>query len=152
MFKTILQVAYRNAYLRKSRALLLILMIGLSMGVMVSIEGLYDGMSMNMIDRTKRSDSGEISLYANKYRLEHVIKYRISDADKKVLALQKITGVTEALYRLEVDGLAQTARKSKPSILLGIDLNDEKKFGKFMTNLFKGLIMSLIFYYMLIKI
>ncbi len=108
------------------------------MGVMVSIEGLYDGMSMNMIDRTKRSDSGEISLYANKYRLEHAIKYRISDADKKVLALQKITGVTEALYRLEVDGLAQTARKSKPSILLGIDLDDEKKFGKFEEFLKEG--------------
>ncbi len=138
MFKTILQVAYRNAYLRKSRALLLILMIGLSMGAMVSIEGLYDGMSLHMIDKTKRSDSGEISLYAHKYRLERSIKYRIPDADKKVEALQEITGVTDALYRLEVDGLSQTARKSKPSILLGIDLNDEKKFGKFETFLRDG--------------
>lgn len=131
MFRTILKVAGRNAFLRRSRAILLILMIGLSMGVMVSLEGLYDGMYMHMIDKSKRSDSGEISLYAKQYRLERDIAYTISDADKKVKTLEKIKGVRYALYRVEVDGLAQTARKSSSSTLIGINLENEKRFGAF---------------------
>lgn len=138
MFRTILKVAGRNAFLRRSRAILLILMIGLSMGVMVSLEGLYDGMYEHMIDKSKRSDSGEISLYAKQYRLERDIAYMISDADKKVKTLKKIKGVGYALCRVEVDGLAQTARKSNPSTLVGINLEDEKHFGAFGDFLQKG--------------
>ncbi len=131
MFRTIFAIALKNAFLRKSRALLLIVMIGMSMGVMVGLEGLYDGMSLHMIDKSIRSDSGEISLYAPRYRLENDIRYRIEDAGEKVARLQKIPGVRTALYRLQVDGLAQTATKSNPSRAIGIDLESEKAFGKF---------------------
>ena len=138
MFKTVFSIAYKNAFLRKSRALLLVLMIGLSMGVMVGLEGLYDGMSLHMIDKSIRSDSGEISLYAPQYRLENDIRYRIKDAGKKVAQLEKVPGVKIALYRLQVDGLAQTATKSRPSKVVGIDLNREKIFGKFSEFLKEG--------------
>lgn len=131
MFETILEVAYKNAFLRKSRAILLILMIGLSMGVMVGLEGLYNGMSVHMIDKSMRSDSGEISLYAKQYRLENDIKYRIEDAEKKVEKLAKLSGVDVVLRRLQIEGLAQTATKSNPAKVIGIDLKEEEKFGKF---------------------
>ena len=138
MFKTILHMAYRNAFLRKSRAILLVLMIGLSMGVMVGLEGLYDGMSLHMIDKTMRSDCGNISLFAKKYRLEDDIKYHISKADEKVETLRKLPGVTYALWRIRTGGLAQTARKSKPANLIGIDLEDEERFGRFNAFLTEG--------------
>jgi len=131
MFRTILTVAGRNAFLRRSRALLLIIMIGASMGVMIALEGLYDGMSQHMIDRSKRSDCGELSLYAPHYRLEHDIAYRIDHVPPKIRILESIQGVETALYRLEADGLAQTARKSDPATLIGIDLSDEQRFGEF---------------------
>lgn len=131
MFETILEVAYKNAFLRKSRAILLILMIGLSMGVMVGLEGLYNGMSVHMIDKSMRSDSGEISLYAKKYRLENDIKYRIEDAKAKVEKLRKVPGVDVVLRRLQVEGLAQTATKSNPAKVIGINLKEEEKFGNF---------------------
>ena len=138
MFKTILEVAYKNAFLRKSRAILLILMIGLSMGVMVGLEGLYNGMSVHMIDKSMRSDSGEISLYAKEYRLENDIKYRIEDAQTKVASLAKLSGVDVVLRRLQVEGLAQTANKSNPAKVIGIDLDNEERFGKFSDFLKSG--------------
>ena len=138
MFKTILKVAYKNIFLRKSRAILLILMIGMSMGVMVGIEGLYDGMSLHMIDKSKRSDSGELSLYAKQYRMQRDIAYRIGSADKKCQTLMQMKGVDFALYRMQADGLSQTARKSKPASIIGIDLEAEKRFGKFEAFLQKG--------------
>ncbi len=138
MFKTILEVAYKNAFLRKSRAILLILMIGLSMGVMVGLEGLYNGMYVHMIDKSMRSDSGEIALYAKQYRLENDIKYRIENAETKVERLAKLSGVDFVLRRLQVEGLAQTATKSNPAKVIGIDLKDEEKFGQFSDFLKSG--------------
>ncbi len=138
MFKTILHMAYQNAFLRKSRAILLVLMIGLSMGTMVGLEGLYDGMSQHMIDKTKRSDCGDVSIFAKKYRLENDIKYHILDADKKVAKLKKLSVVHDAIWRIMSDGLAQTARKSKPARLIGIDLKAEESFGTFSAFLKEG--------------
>jgi len=138
MFKMILKMAYQNIFLRKSRAILLILMIGMSMGVMVGLEGLYDGMSLRMIDKTKRSDSGEVSLYAKKYRLERDLAYRISHADEKCRMIEKMDGVNAVVYRLKAEGLAQTATKSKPGSIIGIDLEDEERFGDFEAFLQKG--------------
>ena len=138
MFNTILKVAYKNIFLRKGRAILLVLMIGVSMGVMVSLEGLYDGMAQHMIDKTMRSDSGEISLYAKQYRLEKDIVYRIKEADTICKTLESMKGVDFVLYRIKAEGLAQTATKSKPASIIGIDLEDEKSFGKFGSFLREG--------------
>jgi len=138
MFNTIVKMAYKNIFLRKGRSILLVLMIGVSMGVMVSLEGLYDGMSQRMIDKTMRSDSGEVSLYAKQYRLEKDIAYRIEDAEKLCKTLEKMQNVKFALYRIKAEGLAQTATKSKPASIIGIDLEDEKHFGKFEEFLQKG--------------
>jgi len=131
MYKTILNIALKNAFLRKSRAILLILMIGLSMGTMLSIEGLYDGMTTNMIDKTIRSDSGEISIYPKKYRLNKEIKYQIKNTPKIIKNIQTLPGVTSVVQRFKVEGLARSATKAYPSTLIGIDLKDEEIFGQF---------------------
>ncbi len=131
MFNTVMKMAYKNIFLRKGRSMLLVLMIGVSMGVMVSLEGLYNGMYQRMIDKTMRSDSGEVSLYAKQYRMEKDIAYRIKDADKVCKTLEKMPNVKFVLYRIKAEGLAQTATKSRPASIIGINLEDEKSFGKF---------------------
>ena len=131
MFKVILSVAFKNAFLRQSRAILLILMIGFSMGVMLSIEGLYEGMASSLIDKSKRSDSGEVSIYAKDYRVNNDIKLNIQHTPTLVKSLKKIKGVTSVVSRLKVDGLSQSATKSYPASLIGVNFADEEKFGKF---------------------
>jgi len=131
MFRVILNLAIKNAFLRKSRAILLILMIGFSMGVMLSIEGLYDGMTTNMIDKTIRSDSGELSIYAQEYRINKDIKQHIKNSDKISEQLRSMNGVTTVVQRFKVQGLSQSATKSYPSSLIGVDFKEEELFGKF---------------------
>lgn len=131
-------MAYQNAFIRKSRALLLVLMIGLSMAIMIGLEGLYDGMSEHMIDKTKRSDCGDLALFAQKYRIEKSINLNILNAEKKVLLLKKLAGVQEAIWRIQTNGLAQTAHKSRPARLIGIDIKKEEQFGRFNDFLQKG--------------
>jgi putative ABC transport system permease protein len=131
MYKLIIKLAFNNAFLRLSRTLLVIIMIAVSMSMMLSLQGLYDGMTLSMIDKTKRSDSGEISLYNKNYRVSKAIKDNIANATSIVEELEERSDVNALVMRLKAEGLSSTARKSAFSTVIGIDLNAEEKFGEF---------------------
>ncbi|MCF6309292.1 MAG: FtsX-like permease family protein [Sulfurimonas sp.] len=131
MYKLILKMAWKNTFTRPARTLLVITMIAVSMSMMLAIQGLYDGMVKNMIDKNKRSDSGDISLYAKDYRVQKDIKYIIKNAVKIKEDIEKLDGVKAVVLRLNADGLLSTARKSSFASVHGIDLQEEEKFGSF---------------------
>lgn len=131
MFRLILKMAWKNSFLRLPRTLLVITMISVSMSMMLGIQGLYDGMTLNMLDKNKRSESGDISIYIKGYRIDKDLKHSIKDAAAIKEELQKTEGVRSVVLRLEAEGLIATARKSSFSSLYGIDLEEEEVFGKF---------------------
>ncbi|MBA3025381.1 MAG: ABC transporter permease [Sulfurimonas sp.] len=138
MFKLILKMAWKNSFVRPVRTLLVVLMIAISMGMMLGIEGLYDGMSQNMAEKNKRSDSGDISIFAKDYRINKELKFRIQNAAKIEEELQKNPQIRSLVLRLSADGLVSTARKSSFAQARGIDLDDEEAFGKFSEFLEEG--------------
>jgi len=138
MFKLILKMAWKNSFARPARTLLLIIMIAVSMSMMLGIEGLYDGMVLNMADKSKRSDSGEISIFAKEYRINRDLKQRIADAKTIQKELQMMEGVRSVVLRVSADGLASTARKSPFAQIRGVNLQEEESFGKFSDFLQEG--------------
>jgi ABC-type lipoprotein release transport system permease subunit len=138
MFRLIVKMAWKNSFLRLSRTLLVITMVAVSMSMMIAIQGLYDGMTANMIDKNKRSDSGDFSIYAKEYRVEKDLKNRIKNAQEIKEKVEKIAGVEAVVLRLRADGLASTARKSSFATINGIDLRDEERFGTFSDFLKQG--------------
>lgn len=138
MYSLILKLAFNNAFLRLSRTLLVIIMIAVSMSMMLSIQGLYDGMTLNMIDKTKRSDSGEISIYAQGYRLSKELADSIKDASTIQKVLLTEPEVHAVAVRLKAEGLSSTARKSAFSTIIGVDLDEEEHFGRFSEFLKEG--------------
>ena len=138
MFKLISKLAWNNAFLRMGRTILVITMIAVSMALMLWLQGIYDGMTMNMIDKTLRSDSGEVSLFHKEYRLNPVIQNRIEDADKIIEQLHKDPEISSVVKRFSIGGLASTARKSSFAKIIGIDLDDEERFGQFSKFLKEG--------------
>ncbi|MFT5835487.1 MAG: ABC-type lipoprotein release transport system permease subunit [Sulfurimonas sp.] len=138
MFSMIIKMAWKNSFLRLSRTLMLITMIAISMSMMIGLQGLYDGMANNMLDKNKRSASGDISFFAKEYRLQKDIKYRIKDASVIKEELQKIPNVKAVVIRVQADGLIATARKSSFASLQGINLSDEDSFGRFSEFLKSG--------------
>jgi len=138
MYKLILKMAWKNTFTRPARTLLVITMIAVSMSMMLAIQGLYDGMVKSMIDKNKRSSSGDISIYAKDYRLEKDIKYSIKDAVKIKEDIQKLDGVEAVVLRVMADGLLSTARKSSFASIHGIDLKEEERFGGFSEFLKEG--------------
>ena len=138
MYSVIFKLAWNNAFLRLSRTLLVIVMIAVSMSMMLSLQGIYDGMAINMIDKTKRSDSGEISIYNPDYRLNKVLQNSIKGADKIKADLESRSDVDAVVARFSVEGLSSTARKSSFSNIIGIDLQEEERFGRFSEFLKEG--------------
>jgi len=138
MYKIAQKLAFKSLFRRKTRTMLVILMIALSLSGLLVLQGLYDGMITHMINTTIRSDSGEISIYAKKYHLEKNLDYRINAYDNIITQLKKIPDIDAYTIRLSQDGLVATAHKSMSATLKGISLEDEKKFGTFETFLTQG--------------
>ena len=105
MFRLILKMAWKNSFLRLSRTLLVIIMIAVSMSMMLAIQGLYDGMAENMIEKNKRSDSGDISIYAKDYLVNKDINIRVVNAASIKKELEKREDIEAVVLRLKAEGL-----------------------------------------------
>lgn len=130
MYKIAQHLAWLSIWRRKTRSLMVIMMIGLSLGGLLGLQGLYDGMISHLINTTIRSDSGEISVYAKEYRLQKSLDYRLSAISNYEEVFSKIEGLETYSIRLEQEGLIATAHKSLGAILKGIYLDKEQNFGQ----------------------
>ncbi|MDD5157516.1 FtsX-like permease family protein [Sulfurimonas sp.] len=138
MYSLIVKMAWKNSFLRPARTLLVVAMITVSMSMMLGIQGLYDGMAENMIDKNRRSGSGDITFYAKEYRVQKDLKYRIKNASAIKDELKNMQGVKSVVLRVRADGLLSTARKSSFSFMQGIDIKEENHFGRFSEFLKEG--------------
>lgn len=138
MYKIAFDLAWKSLIRRKTRTLMVIVMIALSLSGLLFLQGLYDGMVSHMINTAIRSDSGEISLYAKQYRLEKTIDYHIDDPISIKTYLDRFKEINAYAIRLSGEGLVSTAHKSLGATLKGVRLEDERRFGDFDTFLFQG--------------
>jgi len=138
MYKIANHLAWLSLWRRKTRSLMVIIMIALSLAGLLGLQGLYDGMITHLINTTIRSDSGEISLYAKEYRLnkslDHILS-SVSQIEKKLLTVE---GIKSYSVRLQQEGLIATAHKSLGATLKGISLEREQNFGQFNAFTTKG--------------
>ncbi len=138
MYRIAQHLAWLSLWRRKSRSVMVIIMIALSLAGLLGIQGLYDGMITHMINTTIRSDSGEISLYAKGYRLDKGLDYRLNQLSQMEKDLSKVEGVTSYAVRTQQEGLIATAHKSLGASIKGISLDNERDFGQFDTFIIKG--------------
>ena len=140
MFRLALKMAWLNLRRRSRRSILVVVMIAGSMSAMLAIEGLYDGMVKTMRERTIRSDSGEVSVYAKQFRLYGTLEYAMKDTAPLLKALHADPRIRTVAVRIAQTGLASTARKSSMARLVGIDLDAEERFGQLSRFVIEGTI------------
>jgi putative ABC transport system permease protein len=130
MFRMSMKMAWQNLWRRKRRSLMVILMIVLSLSGLLSLQGLYDGMVVQMINNTVRSDCGDLSITAKGYRLSRSLDDIIRDSDAVSKALKEDRSIRSFTLRVRQEGLLATARKSLGAEITGISLEHEKTFGR----------------------
>ncbi len=134
----ILKMAYLNMWRRRSRSLVVMLMVAISVTGLLLMQGIYDGMITQMVDNSIRSDSGEISIYGKDHRLNKTLKTSIPDYRPLETYLQNDPEVASYIVRIRHEGLAATARHSLGVELVGTDLASEHRHAQLENFLLRG--------------
>ncbi|WLE96093.1 MAG: ABC transporter permease [Candidatus Electrothrix communis] len=138
MFTMTAKIAWASLIRRRARSVLLVLMIAVSLWGLLFMEGIYDGMTEQMIGNAIRSDSGHISFFGKGYRLDPDLSRWIGNEKKLDALLADDARVKSYVKRLKQDGLVATAHYSRGAVLLGVDLEAEERHGRLGGYLHQG--------------
>ena len=138
MFKMTIKIAGASLLRRPSRSVLLVVMIAVSLWGLLFMEGIYDGMTEQMITNAIRSDSGHLSLFGKGYRLDPDFSRWLENPRQLTASLDKDSRVKSYVTRLAQDGLVATAHYSRGAVLKGVDLAAEERHGHLAGYLLEG--------------
>jgi ABC-type lipoprotein release transport system permease subunit len=118
------------------------LMICVSLWGLLLMQGVYDGMTEQMISNAIRSDSGHLSLFGHGYRLDPTLANRIDNKRIDQVKLTKFLSqneyVSSWVQRLGQQGLVVTAYYSQNTMITGINPEREKVHGHLQKYLVHG--------------
>ena len=138
MCRLIIKIALASLTRRKSRTLLAIIMISTSLWGLLVMEGLYDGMTEQMISNSIRAGSGHITMLPRGYRHDPDITKRIRTDRDIEMVLDRDPRVNSFVSRIEQDGLIATARYARNARIYGVDLQAEQQHGSMEQYLQEG--------------
>ncbi len=136
--KLLLKIAYFNLWRRKSRSILVIAMIAVSITGLLLIQGLYQGMIKQLIDNALRSDTGHISIYHKKYRISKSLTDQIQEPEKIITMIKSFSEVKSVIARIKHEGLIATAKHSQGALFIGTNLEEEQQHAHLKNYLKEG--------------
>lgn len=138
MYRLTGKIAWASLVRRSTRSVLVVMMIAVSLWGLFFMEGIYDGMTEQMINNAIRSDSGHISLFGEGYRLDPDLSRQVDDVAVVDSLLARDSRVLSYVKRLKQDGLVATAHYSRGVAIFGVDLAAEEKHGRLKGYLSQG--------------
>ena len=142
MFKLALKMAWASLARRATRSFMVVLMICVSLWGLLLMQGIYDGMTEQMITNAIRSDSGEISLFAPGYRLDPALDKLVAATQGQQKQLEDFLAadprIASVVHRIRQNGLVATANYSRNTEIYGVELEQEKGHGQLHNYLYKG--------------
>ncbi len=127
MYDLIIKTALNSMLRRKLRTVLVITMIAVSLWGLLLMQGIYEGMTEQMITNAIKSDSGHLSIFAKEFRKEKSLKSQIINIKPIEKLLKKQKNIKSYTKRILTNGLIATASYSRATQIYGIDLQNEKK-------------------------
>ncbi len=125
--KMLLKIAYENLWRRRSRTLIVIIMIAVGIAVLTFMSGLYDGMVSQMVNDMIYSDTCEITVFKKGYRLTSKLSDNITEPQKVADILARHKELQAFFPRLKNDGMISSARYSQGVKIFGIVPGEEEK-------------------------
>lgn len=142
MYRMVLRMAWASLTRRTTRSMMVVVMICSSLWGLLVMQGIYDGMTEQMISNAIRSDSGHLSLFGRGYRLDPSLDRRIQgdplNSGNLVTLLDQDPGVSSWVERLGQEGLIATAHYSRNTMITGVDSKREEKHGHLQRYLVQG--------------
>jgi len=126
MFNLIFKTAFLSLIRRKLRTTLVILMIATSLWGLLFMQGIYEGMTEQMITNAIKSDSGHLSIYAKDFRKDKSLELQMINSKNIEDIIKKEKHIKSYTKRVLTNGLIATATYSQATQIYGIDLELEK--------------------------
>ncbi|MDP3266784.1 MAG: FtsX-like permease family protein [Sulfuricurvum sp.] len=123
---------------RKGRAALISIMIAISMIGLLLMEGMYEGMMVQITQNSIKTGSGTVSIQHKMFRSDNNIKYTIANPYKITALLDSKKEVESYVMRINQRGLIATAGYSQGVNVMGIDLEKESSHAKLENFIIKG--------------
>lgn len=143
MFDLPFTMAWASLMRRQTRSILVVVMICVSLWGLLLMQGIYDGMTEQMISNAIRSDSGQLSIFAPGYRLDPGLDKLVGEDIEEQKKLETYfsrpgSPVTSWVQRIRQSGLVATAHYSRNTEIIAIDLEQERKHGHLQEYLLQG--------------
>lgn len=123
---------------RKGRAALISIMIAISLIGLLLMEGMYEGMMVQITQNSIKTGSGTVSIQHKEFRSDNNIKYHIAKPQKITEVLDAQEGIRSYVTRLSQRGLIATAGYSQGVNVTGIDLESEASHAQLENFIIKG--------------
>ncbi|MDP3301136.1 MAG: ABC transporter permease [Sulfuricurvum sp.] len=123
---------------RKGRAALISIMIAISMIGLLLMEGMYEGMMVQITQNSIKTGSGTVSIQHKMFRSDNNIKYTIANPHKITALLDSQKEVQSHVTRISQRALIATAGYSQGVNVTGIDLEQESSHAKLENFIIKG--------------
>lgn len=142
MYRLAFKMAWASLVRRFTRSCMVVLMICVSLWGLLLMQGIYDGMTEQMISNAIRSDSGQLSIFGHGYRLDPSLDTLVGVTVQENEKLAKLLGndarIGTLVKRLRQNGIVATANYSRNTEIYGVELNCEQEHGGLQSYLVQG--------------
>ena len=125
-----LKMAYANLWRRRSRTIVVIVMIAMGIAGLMFMQGFYDGMLEGMKDAMIRTGSGHVMVENEAYKRSGLLKDSVNDPTRVLEILEADPAVRIVATKLVNEGMAASAQFSQGVKIVGIDAAREHEFGR----------------------
>lgn len=133
-----LKMALLHIWRRKGRSVLIAMMISLSLIGLLLMEGVYEGMMVQITQNSIKTGSGMVSIQHKDFRADDNIRYQISNPETITRLLDRLPGIRSYVRRVSQRGLIATAGYSQGVTVKGVDLEREKGHAQLPNFMIKG--------------
>lgn len=133
-FKMVLLHLFR----RRGRSILISLMIAISLIGLLLMEGMYEGMMLQLTQNSIKTGSGTLVIEDKKLRADPNIKYNIKEPQTVTAILDEEPLISSYVLRISQKGLISTAGFSQGVSVSGVDLKEEAKHSEFQNYITSG--------------
>lgn len=133
-----LKMAILHISRRKGRAALISVMIAVSLIGLLLMEGMYEGMMVQITQNTIKTGSGVVAVQHREFRKDGNIAYQLRDPDAIEAVLLHQPGIRSHVVRISQRGLIATAGYSQGVTITGTDLRRESEHAQMDNFMLEG--------------
>ena len=130
-------LAALNLWRRPSRTCLILVLISVGLCGLLFLQGFYAGMVTDLVQNAILKDCGHIILQNTKFKHGRELKHSL-DEDKILRKIQSLPPSVQPVSRILCDGIAASAGRQRPIVLIGLHSQRESGVTELDRSLIEG--------------